>query len=50
MLMYWIYLYTFSYCPSCGHTPAQTFQRFLANGLNEWASPTMIILNDILST
>jgi hypothetical protein len=42
ILMYWIYLYTFSYCPFHAHTPTQTFRPFLANGLNEQASPIAI--------
>jgi hypothetical protein len=49
MLVYWIYLYALSYCPSCGHLPPQTFRPFLASGPNEQASPTRTLCGDILS-
>lgn len=50
VLMCWIYFYALSYFPSHGHVPIQTFQPFLASGLNEQVSPTEILPNGIPST
>jgi hypothetical protein len=49
MLMCWTSFDALSYFPSHGHAPVQTFQPFLASGLNERASCTEILPNGILS-
>jgi hypothetical protein len=42
-LMFWTYLYVLFYCPFVALLPIQTFQPFMANGLNKQASLIMTL-------